>query len=282
MEYEIKNGLLTVKISSLGAELLSVKFCGVEKLWQNDNNTWAGHAPILFPVAGHCSFVLDGKDYEMPFHGVVRNQEFGLEKIEGSSAVFSLTANDYTKRYYPYDFKFTVKYELKENGLYIDQTVKNLSDREMYFLLGAHESYNLPNGLGNYYLEFSEEESFIEVCECGGGLVDVVGKPYPTLKKLVLPEDYLQNNNTLILSGLKSKTVSVYGKEGKVYEVNLGGYNNLLLWHSPESKMVCIEPWQGLPDNVNTKTAEFSTKYGVEKLLKGGEKTFSRYIKYFK
>ena len=63
MIYTIGGELLTVQISSLGAELVSVRYQGKERLWQNENGGWAGHAPILFPYAGRCSVKVDGKVY---------------------------------------------------------------------------------------------------------------------------------------------------------------------------------------------------------------------------
>ena len=48
----IKNSELRVEISSLGAELRSVKRQGVEYLWQGDPAVWADRAPVLFPICG--------------------------------------------------------------------------------------------------------------------------------------------------------------------------------------------------------------------------------------
>ena len=51
MEYYLRSNELEVTISTLGAEMISVKYYSKERLWQNDNNTWSGHAPVLFPIA---------------------------------------------------------------------------------------------------------------------------------------------------------------------------------------------------------------------------------------
>ena len=54
MEYLLENEFLQVRVSSLGAELVSVKakHDGRELLWQADSAVWGRHAPILFPYCG--------------------------------------------------------------------------------------------------------------------------------------------------------------------------------------------------------------------------------------
>ena len=47
---QIKNDQLTLEISSLGAELQSIKDAnGNEYLWDGDEKYWNRHSPILFP-----------------------------------------------------------------------------------------------------------------------------------------------------------------------------------------------------------------------------------------
>ena len=49
----IKNEYYTITVSTLGAELISVKSnSGYEYMWQNNANFWESHAPILFPTCG--------------------------------------------------------------------------------------------------------------------------------------------------------------------------------------------------------------------------------------
>ena len=50
---QIKNDQLTVEISSLGAELQSIKDAnGNEYLWDGDPKYWARRSPLLFPIVG--------------------------------------------------------------------------------------------------------------------------------------------------------------------------------------------------------------------------------------
>ena len=69
----IRNEYLTVDISTLGAQMQSIRDAdGIERLWQGDPAFWAGRAPILFPMAGGLRedcYYLNGERYEMPKHG---------------------------------------------------------------------------------------------------------------------------------------------------------------------------------------------------------------------
>ena len=71
MEHIIENHLLKARISSLGAELVSLvcKEDGVEHIWQGDPAVWKYHAPILFPWCGKQvggSFTAKGQRYGKP------------------------------------------------------------------------------------------------------------------------------------------------------------------------------------------------------------------------
>ena len=50
----LRNELLAIEVSELGAELQSIKAVenNVEYLWQGDPDIWSGRAPILFPIVG--------------------------------------------------------------------------------------------------------------------------------------------------------------------------------------------------------------------------------------
>ena len=65
MIYTLKNQELTVTLTDLGAELLSIKCAGdCEYLWQGDPAYWTGHAPLMFPICGRLingNYTYEGK-----------------------------------------------------------------------------------------------------------------------------------------------------------------------------------------------------------------------------
>ncbi len=77
----LSNGTLGVKISTYGAEILSVKKGNVENVWDANPEYWHGHAPILFPICGRLKdnkYTFDGKEYEMSAHGFGVSNEIKL------------------------------------------------------------------------------------------------------------------------------------------------------------------------------------------------------------
>ena len=99
MVYFIENDYLFVKVSSLGAELTSIKNKdnGVEYLWQGDEAYWSGQAPIMFPICGRLfkgKYTYLGKEYTMPNHGIARSSEFTLLDKKDDEITLSLASDD--------------------------------------------------------------------------------------------------------------------------------------------------------------------------------------------
>ena len=97
MIYEFGNDVLKCKVSSVGAELVSVLHEGRERLWQNETGGWAGHAPILFPHGGKCAIQVNGKLCSFQLHGIVMKREFSLVENTGDTITLCLHANEETK-----------------------------------------------------------------------------------------------------------------------------------------------------------------------------------------
>ena len=81
MIYILENEVLKVKISSMGAELQSIRRLedDTEYLWQGDARYWPGRATNLFPMCGRMvegKYTFEGKTYEIPIHGFAKLQEW--------------------------------------------------------------------------------------------------------------------------------------------------------------------------------------------------------------
>lgn len=282
MEYTIKSDLLEVKVSSLGAELTSILYKGEEKLWQNPTGTWAGHSPVLFPVCGHCGCRVNGVDYPMPAHGLVRKEEFALEKQSDNALSFSFSSNETTKKAYPFDFIFTVRYQVDGNKLSVFYDVENTAKTPMWFSCGGHESFNLDSDVDGYKLVFDETEHIVHLPHDGGGFLSGEKVDFGVSNEFPLPVKYLLHGNTLIFSDLKSEGLYLCKATGeKVARVEFKGFSKLLLWRpSANANMICIEPWLNLPDLAGVEDCEFSQKPDTMQVNGGEKKTIERTIFY--
>jgi len=94
MIYYAENESFILGVKEMGAELTSLKSkkTGYEFIWSGDVNVWYGQSPILFPIIGRLlddKYRLNGKEYTMPKHGIVRKKPFKLVEKTDDSLTFS-------------------------------------------------------------------------------------------------------------------------------------------------------------------------------------------------
>lgn len=79
----------------------------------------------------------------------------------------------------------------------------------------------------------------------------------------------LFDNDALIFTELNSSEVSIKakGSKGKI-SVNFDDFPFLAIWSKPNADFLCIEPWDGLPDFVDSDQ-ELTKKPGIIKLASG-------------
>ncbi|MBP3434127.1 MAG: hypothetical protein J6K50_02525 [Clostridia bacterium] len=283
MIYTIKNSALEISVDDTGAQLVGVNAYGKERLWQNETGEWAGHAPILFPVCGNTSMVVDGKRYPMPRHGLVRREKFALTECGEDCLTFSFSSNEETKRGYPFGFRFSQTYRIVGDELHIESRIRNLSDRPMPFSLGGHESFALSEEIGNYRLVFEREEEFVHHPHNDEGLLTGEQKYLGKGKTFWLDPAFFTDDKTVILSGVQSDRVLLCDKaQNPSAEISFGGFDNLLLWRPGAARMICIEPWLVLPDTDGKIAGEFGKREGVAAVAAGEERRIVRTIKYYR
>ena len=282
MIYTISNEYFQIQLDDFGAELISIRFQGKEKLWQNDNGSWSGHAPVMFPACGSCDVVVDGKKYPHFLHGFARKNVFAVTDKTDSSITFTLSSDKKTKELYPFDFVFSLTYAVCGDTLWITHQAKNTGNKAMYCAFGAHESYALDKPLENYVLRFEKQETLTSWLHNDNGVLTGETKSFGTTDTLAIPVPFLENGNTAIFTGVQSSEVTLEDDAGKkVATVGLDGFDNVLLWHSDGSQMICIEPWQNLPDYADKTDVEFSQKKGVNRVEAGGVYTLKRSVRYY-
>lgn len=267
----IKNEYLTIDISTLGAELQSIKdLKGVEYLWQGDARYWGSRATNIFPFVGrleNASYILDGSTYIMGPHGFARNNKFRIGEYKEHRVEFILESNAQLKAIYPYEFKYTLTYELKNEQINITYKIENKELRTMYCALGGHPGFNLPiankGDFEDYYLEFNEPCTPTRILVSDKGLIDGRQIQYElkNQKNIYLNHD-LYSEDAIILKDTSKVLTIKNNLDAPEIEVGFLDMRYIATWKpmNEEAQLLCIEPWTTLPgrDGVMEDISKFN------------------------
>lgn len=279
MKNTLQNGQLTVVIDSFGAELNSIKSNDIEYLWQADQNFWARHAPVLFPIVGKLKngeYHYGEETYKMGGHGFARDSEFKLVKEDDDELIYELSQSEESLLHYPFKFTFRVSYTLNENKIKIRYEVKNDDEKFLNFGVGAHPAFNVPlkNGsFEDYTLTISpnEKRTFIPLNPASGTLkldekseVDVSEFP---LTHQLFDQDALVYTSS---DEMKVSLTNRLDEHGVTVTWENMPYFGLWSPYPAEAAFVCIEPWCGIADDENTD-GDFTTKFGINELAPEGK-----------
>jgi len=275
---QIKSEKLTLKVSSMGAELQSIKDNnGKEYLWQADAKYWNRHSPLLFPVVcglWEGKYRYAGKEYSMERHGFARDTEFTLISKSENKVTFALHESEETLRQYPFPFNIAVTYRLDSNKIHVIWHVENTGNTEMHFQIGGHPAFNVP--------DINEGDALIGTMRFDN--TNKIERIYGNEGGCINPERFeLKTDNGLYEFTEESfKDDAVIIDKSQVHKIEL--LNKKMqpvvtlsfkapavgLW-SPFGKnapFVCIEPWYGIHDWAHYD-GEFQDKYLMNHLLPG-------------
>lgn len=287
MNITIENKNFLVEISTLGAEIQHFvkKDDGTELIWNGDKSVWKNHAPILFPFVARCLdgyFLIDGKKCEFSKnHGFARDLETKIIEKQNHKAIFLLTQNEETLKKFPYKFSLITEYELTENGLNWKITVKNDDDKPFYFGLGTHTAFACPrntdkNGtkISDYEIVFEKQEALTSVVCTKDGYIEVdknnnpLTKIYGEKQKGIIPLNEKGFGNGHLFTDFTSNCVGLKNKKtGSLITISTKNFPYCMIWQNTAGKpqFVCIEPWHGIPDAINTNHI-WEDKIGMNKL----------------
>ncbi len=255
--YTIENEFLKVGVLQKGAELRSLvdKRTGFEWVWQADEYFWGKSSPVLFPIVGALKgnkFIHDGNSYELPRHGFARDHDFQLLAFSTNKIMLELVSDTKLKENYPFDFSLCMTYELIDHKLEVSYRVQNRGNEQLYFSLGAHPAFNLPNNRGSLegnYIEFLKDKIlnryFLRNNLLSADFTDV----QLDSNRLYLNADTFQED-AWIIKTLQSD--QIYLKSTHSHSMLRFAFENFSffgVWSVPGSSFICLEPWAGLPDS---------------------------------
>lgn len=242
-----KNGV-SIAVDTLGARVLSVNCRGEEILHYDPEDVQHSGIPLCFPNFGALdkdTFHYNSREYTLPRHGFIRDSYFLVEKRDEGTLYCSFSSNEETLRQFPFEFEFSVLYEVVEDGMKMTLNMVNLSDDPMVLAPGIHPyfsvedpytiRFNTKSETGNnnryFYQETHLEASglfqVMDICSEGEKNIQIIGVP----------------DINLINHGLKRTRIYPGGKKTIILTADNNLFNRMTIWRSAlDSPFICVEP----------------------------------------
>ena len=276
MIHTLENQELTVSVTDHGAELCSIydKKNDREVIWQADPAFWKRHAPVLFPNVGRHygdRYRLGGKEYPSSQHGFARDSEFTCIGETEDSLTHTLLSSDETKKNYPSDFELQITHSLTDRTLTVKWKVKNTGSEVMYFTIGGHPAFALPDADGKeFHLSF-EGKSELSYClidtATGTAIPDVVYS-LPLTEGSCPVGPHMFDKDALIFDGQIERAAILLPDKTPYVELCSPGFSSFGIWSVPGAPFICLEPWMGRCDNCGF-AGDLSEKPGIISLEPG-------------
>jgi galactose mutarotase-like enzyme len=274
---ELHNDHLQVSIDPKGAEMqmLCRKDNGLNYLWRGDPAFWGKFSPILFPIVGTLKenhYFFQGQQYTLPRHGFARDKTFVVSNLGPTEAVFTLSDDTATRSVYPFAFTLRIHYRLVGPALEVHYEVHNPGEGPLYFSVGGHPAFAVPLAPGTQYedytLTFSQPETATRRV-LADGLLSASATPFLEGERVIHLTHELFTRDAIVLNGLVSESVTLGSDKtphGLTFRIH--GWPDLGIWAAPNAPFVCIEPWQGHADEVDSDQ-ELTHKKGIVALAGG-------------
>lgn len=290
MNYTMTNGTLFVAVSSIGGQLLSIVDLSQnnkEYLWLGDEAYWKGRAPNLFPITGRVpdgTYTYKGNTYTIDSpHGFIRHSVLQLTNHAENFMEFGMKSNAQTRKQYPFDFDYRVRFTLDQKKLTICYTIRNTSPTEtMLFSVGAHPGFQVPITDGevfeDYMIEF-EHPAHPQRLLLDGAHLSGKKEPYPLQNDTIIPLQHNLFDNEMILLEQAARSLTIHSARNQNgIRVSYPDFTYVGFWQpvQTDAPFICVEPWNGLP-SVQNGSKEFSSKPGLCTLqpLKTYQATYS-------
>lgn len=201
----------------------------------------AGGMPIMFPFPSRTAgdaYRVDGIEYYMPFHGLVKNAAFALREASPERAVLWIDGGmSQREANYPFSYRLELSYRIAGAVLDVEAAVHNLSKARMPHCLGWHPFFFASDRAGLEF-EYHMRRRYDYVARVDG--------PAPARLDLSQPLDDVffdpaAHEFTLLNRPDGYRAVCRYDS----------AHQALVICNTPE-RSVCIEPWCALPDSINS------------------------------
>lgn len=270
IDFIISNDRIEAKVSSVGAQLISLIIDGTQTIWEGDDVWWGKSSPILFPNIGFLKddkFCFKGTTYYLPKHGLLRNSSLKCTIHLDTAIAFEFNTRDLEVDY-PFNFTVTITFKVDTN-LSINYNIKNNSSEAGYFSIGSHPAFKLfsNTALDEYKIYFNTEVEGPFYLEDGLVNLSPTAEKFKelTLKRNMFCKDALIFRAEGLIRVCLVHTLS----NRRIVVGDISGCSYFALWAPVGAPFICLEPWVGVPDSIDSNN-EILTKQSVT-CLQGGE-----------
>jgi len=252
MKHTISNDKLVFVSDSYQVEPWELRFKddSVNYFWRPPSVEKLG-AAVCFPLLGFLPdgrYILDGKEYAMDMHGFAKDCEFAVAHQDENSIVYEITDSEWTRKQYPYRFRFQVAYILEGESLRTEYRVENLGDCEMYYSVGGHPRYACPIDGGrfeDYYVEFEKPERIENIVKTYGAL-SVIEKQFSEDYRRISMDYSMFEKGCFCLHPVNSAFVTLKsGQSLRSLRLSTDTLSHLQFWTTVDGAFLCMEPWYG-------------------------------------
>ncbi|MCU0292048.1 MAG: aldose 1-epimerase family protein [Thermoanaerobaculaceae bacterium] len=276
-ELLLDNGVLRVAVSSMGAEMQSLRRLdtGTEYLWQGDPAVWPRRAPWLFPIVGRLRgdrYTWQGCTYCLPQHGFARDSLFRVASADPGSVSLALTDSTATRASFPFAFRLSISYRLAADTLVITAEVTNPGPGVLPFSFGGHPGFRCPlvpgEPVSDYEISFEHRESSARWL-VEDGLIGRTREGILDGQRALPLVEGLFARGALVFKDLRSETVRLHSRRaGNGVDLEFPGFPYFGIWSKPPGPFVCLEPWCGIADPVDA-SGRLEDKEGIVLLSPG-------------
>lgn len=278
----IENERIALEVQERGGSMTSLfdKRRGVELLYQPKPDSWQGQDVFIFPFIARLvdqTYTYKGKTYSFKNHGLLRYMDADMERLSDTSLRVSFQSNDETRERYPFDFRASLIYSLKENRVLLNYCIVNLSREPLPFMVGGHPAFALPGERKAGEFDISGNRVVLEGVSSADALLQEETFSFMTGKKekidspIELSKELFRRINTIILDAENFESVRLEKKDGSTLTIHKEDAPFLALWSDAKfGDYVAIEPWRGIPDTLGS-SKEITEKPGILSLSVGCE-----------
>ncbi|MFF2889799.1 aldose epimerase [Paenibacillus sp. NPDC057967] len=225
--------------------------------FENPASNIRGGNPILFPISGSLqdsAYEWNGVTYKMGQHGVARIYPWEVvgTSTEGEASItLRLRASEATLAAYPFQFELIFTYALVNGELHTRQQYRNIGEGEAMPLYPGFHPY--------FAIEGSKD---IPYKTDAPRYVDLTTSEEADYTGRANMDDFI---DSICLFGAKEPSISFPIREGVTVNLRYDDlFKYVVIWSVKERPFVCVEPWMGLPNEMNNRKELLYVKPGDE------------------